>query len=473
MESLHEFFRLNRPLLLFVYGQTFFIMGLAIFLQSRRHSRLRLARDLRWLAAFGILHGLHEWGDIFIPIQTNYLPLVYTQLLSVLQIVLLALSFTCLLIFGSVALDRKWSRARQIVVAVVVVWVVLFWTSLYAAPNLEQGQHLASTWARYLLGLPGSLLAAYALRYQAEVDVKPLGVGNIYRTLRVAGFALVAYAFVGGLIVSGDGFFPANTLNRQAVEALIGVPIEVFRSLAGLILAVSMIRTLEIFDIEVDRLIEGMEVERIQATERDRIGQEIHDGAIQAVYSASLILDSMQPFVAENAEANTRLDRAKRVLSTANSDLRRYMISLRADTPSKPLSVELRHLAADPRFSSLLQIDLKLEVEPDLNPTQVGYVIAIVQESLSNAVRHANARRMAIHLWQNEAGLTLQLNDDGQGFDERTMTHGFGLRAMRDRARLLGGSLTLETHAGKGTTVTLWLPEEITADDSAARAAGR
>jgi uncharacterized membrane protein YeiB len=50
-------------LVIFVYGLTFFIMGLAIFLQSRRHSRLRLARDLHWLAAFGILHGVHEWGQ--------------------------------------------------------------------------------------------------------------------------------------------------------------------------------------------------------------------------------------------------------------------------------------------------------------------------------------------------------------------------------------------------------------------------
>ena len=58
------------------------------------------------------------------------------------------------------------------------------------------------------------------------------------------------------------------------------IPVEVFRSFSGLALTVSMIRALELFDIEVDRMIEGMEIERIQAEERDRIGQEIHDGAI-------------------------------------------------------------------------------------------------------------------------------------------------------------------------------------------------
>ena len=119
---MHDFFTVNRPLVLFLYGQTFFIMGLAIFLQSRRHSRLRLARDLRWLAAFGVLHGLHEWGDVFIPIQATYLPQPYVQLLLTLQILLLALSFVCLMIFGAVILDTRWRRGRQIVLAVAAVW---------------------------------------------------------------------------------------------------------------------------------------------------------------------------------------------------------------------------------------------------------------------------------------------------------------------------------------------------------------
>jgi uncharacterized membrane protein YeiB len=66
---LREWLTANRPLILFVYGQVFFVLGLAIVLQSRRRSRLSLARNLPWLAGFGILHGLNEWGDLFLPIQ--------------------------------------------------------------------------------------------------------------------------------------------------------------------------------------------------------------------------------------------------------------------------------------------------------------------------------------------------------------------------------------------------------------------
>ncbi len=462
MLVLHEFFTINRPLVLFVYGQIFFTLGLAIFLQSRRHSRLRLARDLRWLAAFGVLHGIYEWGHVFIPIQSTYLPRPYIDLLQTLHVVLLALSFACLFMFGAVTLDQRWPRAQRTVISIAFLWGLFFWVTLYTFPTFEGWNRASSIWARYLLGLPGSLLAAYGLRYQAETAVAPLKVTNIYQTLRIAGFALAAYAVVGGMVVTPADFFPANVINRATVEALIGIPIEVFRSAAGLVLALSMIRALEIFEIEVDQLIEEMEVERIQAAERDRIGQEIHDGAVQAVYSASLILESMDQYIADNPEAVVRLDRTKRVLSAAVTDLRRYMVSLRADIPDEPLADSLRDLVADPRFSSLLRIQLKLETEPDLKPMQTGHALAIVQESLSNAIRHANARHVTIGLSRELDGLLLRIEDDGQGFDEASAIPGFGLRAMRDRARLLGGNLSLKSRPGKGTTIALIIPEEKT-----------
>src|SRR5512142_2067164 len=94
------FFDQNQQLILFVYGLVFFVMGLAIVLQSRRASQLELARSLSWLAAFGLTHGLTEWADVFIPIQATYNPPAIIQGLYILQLTLLSVSFTCLLRFG-------------------------------------------------------------------------------------------------------------------------------------------------------------------------------------------------------------------------------------------------------------------------------------------------------------------------------------------------------------------------------------
>ncbi|HLY28719.1 MAG TPA: sensor histidine kinase [Aggregatilineales bacterium] len=457
---MQNFFTLNRPLLLFAYGQTFFVMGLAIFLQSRRHSRLRLARDLRWLAAFGILHGLHEWGDVFIPIQASYLPQPVVELLLVFQVMLLAASFVCLMIFGAVALQPRWPRAGRLLALVVVAWALFFGIALLASPSFQDSFALGSTWARYLLGLPGSLVAAYGLRYQAENTVKPLGASRIYNTLRIAGFALLAYAVLGGLLVSSADYFPANVVNRDLIEGLSGVPVEAFRSLVGLALAVSIIRALEIFDLEVDRLIEDMEIGSIQIAERDRIGQEIHDGAIQGIYSASLILESMQPMLNGSKEAATRLDRAQHVLDDVITDLRRYIVSLRADSPGESLLTGIQKLVHDPRYSSLLDIQLKAEIDPTLQPYQTSHLLSVVQECLSNAIRHANARRVTVALHRAQEGLALSITDDGKGFDPDKVDLGYGVRAMRDRARLLGGTLNIEGSTGKGTTITLVMPEE-------------
>jgi len=87
-------------------------------------------------------------------------------------------------------------------------------------------------------------------------------------------------------------FFPADLLNADTFEQAIGVSPILFRSFIGLVLAVTMIRALEVFEVETARLIEAMEQQQILAAERDRIGRELHDGAIQTVYTAGLLVES-------------------------------------------------------------------------------------------------------------------------------------------------------------------------------------
>ena len=100
MTWLAELFETNRIIVLSVYGQVFFVMGLAIALQSRRRSQLPLARPLGWLAAFGLLHGLMIWGYLFVPIQAGWLPAPAVEALLVLQLLMKPLSFALLFQFG-------------------------------------------------------------------------------------------------------------------------------------------------------------------------------------------------------------------------------------------------------------------------------------------------------------------------------------------------------------------------------------
>ena len=97
---IREWIVANNPLIYFVYGLAFFVLGISIALQSRQYSRLRLARSLSWLAGFGILHALNEWADVFIPIQAEFLSEPIVMILHSIHYIVLALSFAFLLQFG-------------------------------------------------------------------------------------------------------------------------------------------------------------------------------------------------------------------------------------------------------------------------------------------------------------------------------------------------------------------------------------
>ncbi|MBP6472430.1 MAG: hypothetical protein KBE23_15720 [Chloroflexi bacterium] len=458
--TVESFFSLNRPLILFLYGQVFFVLGLAIFLQSRRHSRLRLARDLRWLAHFGILHGLHEWGMVFIPWQTVYLTELWIQVLLVAQIWLLAGSFICLLIFGERLLEAKFSWIRWITGALIGTWLLFFAIPGMGGDSFKTWIFLSSVSARYLLGFTGAVFSAYGLYVLAQTEVVLMNGRKFYQMLRLAGGALLAYAFFGGLLVRQGNFFPANLLNQQAVESWIRLPVEVFRSLSGLVLALSIIRALEIFEVEVDRLIEKMEIEAIQSAEQERIGQEIHDGAMQGVYSVSLILNSMVKQVEEVPLVAARLTQAQEVLAQVILDLRHYMTSLRNAPPQRSVAEELAQLAKQPRFSSLVDIELDLADMPALEGVDSRRLLTLTQEALSNVVRHAEATAVTIRLYPEQSHYILSISDNGHGFDMAHIQPGYGLRTMKEQARMMGTELEIISAPGKGTTYKMKCPQK-------------
>ncbi|HSM55364.1 MAG TPA: sensor histidine kinase [Candidatus Sulfomarinibacteraceae bacterium] len=463
ISAIRDFFELNFQLVLFAYGQVFFVLGLAVALQSRRHSRLELARSLRWLAVFGLTHGFHEWGLLLVPIQATYLSQDAVAFLIIVRTALLGISFAALFQFAADLVRDRWSWLVWVPIAITIIWIlIIVFDGLVTRPGIGPWQQTASVWARYLIALPASLLAAWGLRYQAERQIRPLQLDYIYNMLRVAGLGLVAYALFSGFIVPYADFFPANFVNQTALVDLVGVPVPVFRSLIGLVLAVTVIRALEVFDVEVDRLIERMEVKQSLASERERIGRELHDGAIQRVYTAGLIIESARGKVEEESIVAQRLDRAMTALNEAIASLRAYMTDLRTEPSPLSLADGLRSQTNDPRLNTLLDINLELNLSESrsLNPAGTTHVLAIVGEALANAARHSQARHVTVRAEDANGGFSVEIVDDGKGFTTTKQATGYGLRNMRDRARLLGGELQIESEPGRGTRIKLIAPWE-------------
>ncbi len=465
MGTLSDFFRLNHDLILFVYGLGFFILGFAILLQVQQSSRLELARSLRWLAAFGITHAFNEWGDLFIPIQAQYMSPFIIKLLLVIQLVLLSASFACLFEFGISVLSpfnlARWLKG--VPTALFVGWVfVTFFILLPLQPDLETWHHTANALARYFIGFPGGLLAAYGLRVHAIKRIQPLNVPSIYNTLRIAGISLGLYAILGGLIPPPVSFFPGNLLNTHTFEQLIGVPSIIFRTLITLVIAITVIRSLEIFTLETQRKIEELEQGQIINAEHERLARELHDGAIQKVYTAGLLVESASRLAESKSEIGSRLERAVVVLNDAIADLRHNLAELHhSDVVSsdETLTQMLQRLSQDPHYNTLVKIslDLKLPDEKTLSPIRARHVFAIVNEAMANIVRHANARTVNIQAQDLGEKLQVLVKDDGTGIAPNAQP-GYGLRNMRDRSRLLNGDLHFSEPSNKGTTITLEIP---------------
>ena len=151
--------------------------------------------------------------------------------------------------------------------------------------------------------------------------------------------------------------------------------------------------------------------------------------------------------------ATQRLDQAQQVVEQVIFDLRHYMVSLRVRLPENSLREELAQLAADPRFRGLIHIQLEVEECPMLDADRTGHIVGLVQEALSNIVRHAGASQALIRFTQEECEFVLEIQDDGRGFRSLPNSTGYGLKTMHNHARMMNGIMTIDSTPGKGTTI--------------------
>ena len=170
MNPISAFFVRNIVAVFFVYGLAFFSMGLALALATRRASEFRFAQAIRPLALFGVLHGVHEWIEMFQKIGTLTSGYTPATLDEVVRLTILVSSFLMLLLFGILLLSPERIERRRAYLAslgMAGLWgasVLAAWLAFHPAPDEMIAQ--ADVLARYGLGIPGGLLGTWALMTQ-------------------------------------------------------------------------------------------------------------------------------------------------------------------------------------------------------------------------------------------------------------------------------------------------------------------
>lgn len=369
----------------------------------------------------------------------------------------LALAFLCLFEFGAdivAPLGPRWRWLRSLGWGLFLTWgsVALLLSLLpQPLPAWRMGIEAA---ARLLLGFPGGMLTAYALRRHTFHLLVPLARPHIISMLRMAGLAIAAYSVLAGLIGPAEIFPP---LSEATLERFLGVPVFLLRSLAGIVLVGGMLRALEIFEIELSSRLGSLEEAQILASERERMSRELHDRTLQMIYGAGLLLRNLQTQM-EPAQAAT-LDPVIRMLDQAVQSLREILQEWQARPAMASLVDGMERLIREYGLPALMDVETDWQIPADaqLPPTQLRHILAIVSEALSNVVRHARARRVRIAAALKDGRLQIRIADDGRGFGPEAQP-GFGLRNMEERAHLLNGRLEIQSQPGVGTTVILEIP---------------
>nr|WP_272956636.1 sensor histidine kinase [Kribbella solani] len=221
-------------------------------------------------------------------------------------------------------------------------------------------------------------------------------------------------------------------------------------------------------EAELERLtVEQGEVQ-VVLTERSHIARDLHDVVAHAV-NLMVIQAETGPDLVQRGEADVLAgfqrigDAGRRALG----ELDRMLSALRDEDgipdpalAPQPGLADLRRLAGDVSSESMT-VSLDLQGDPDLPPD--GHQLAayrLVQEALTNAVRHAEATKAMVTVEIKEAGIQVRIADDGRGFEPEVAQAGgrHGLAGMRERVRIHEGKLTITSAPGEGTEISAWLP---------------
>jgi signal transduction histidine kinase len=199
--------------------------------------------------------------------------------------------------------------------------------------------------------------------------------------------------------------------------------------------------------------------------ERARWARELHDETLQELAGLRMLLSgARRSGSAERLEAAA--DESLELLTQGVANLRALISELRpAALDELGLEAALRSLAERVSAQAGVRIDLSVDLawergdEPNrLQPEVESVVYRLVQEALTNVVKHADAGKVHIAVSEHGSAVDLSIRDDGRGFASDAPTEGFGLMGMRERAALVEGDLSLRSAPGEGTLVTARLP---------------
>jgi signal transduction histidine kinase len=202
------------------------------------------------------------------------------------------------------------------------------------------------------------------------------------------------------------------------------------------------------------------DAERAALEERARLAREIHDGLAQHLWFAKLKFERLAGTLSESDQALA--SEVSQALDAAIIEAREALVTMRASlTEDVPFGDMLTRTVDDFESRSGLRVEFSMStgIPSSLAPRVQVELLRIVSEALTNVRKHADATMVRISAEVSEGELVITITDNGRGFaQEEAFDQGMGLRGMRERARLIGGSLLVMSELSGGTTIEARAP---------------
>lgn len=313
---------------------------------------------------------------------------------------------------------------------------------------------LCATWLVLLALTPNGLWTAFPL-YFLQLHLLPT-------RWSLPAVAATAAAAIGSFVLHGQPVTPGTFIGP-----LLGAAVAVAVVFGYDALFKESERRRELIEELVSTRAELAHAERAAGTlaERERLAREIHDTLAQGLSSIQLLLRAAERALPVESPAAAHVRQAREAAQDNLAEARRFVRALTPpDLERGSLAGALERLCAAVPGPAGPAVQFGVSGTPVELPTP--YEVALLrtaQSALANTVRHAGAGRAEITLSFMDTSVSLDVVDDGRGFDPAravgdTGDGGFGLPAMRSRARQLGGTLSVESAPGQGTALALTLP---------------
>ena len=296
--------------------------------------------------------------------------------------------------------------------------------------------------------------------------VAPLTLTVLLKAMAVAFFL---YGILAGVVVKNNRFFPSNIINRENFFNLLGFPVELGRGIAAVVITVLFVSVIKVFQWEINKKIKRLTKHQIVSNERKKMGQELHDVIIQNLFATGMQVEkviAMEP----KAESVEDLYYIKNNLNDTITQVRRFIEqTASAKIQMEDLKLRLRDLVDN--FEKVCPIPMELQYHVaevtlgSLSQEKATQIYYIVQEALSNAIKHSEAHRITVDIKTTLDGVTATIKDNGKGFSVQQIPEGghYGLISMKERASDVKGHLDIQSN-DKGTQISITIPWEESED---------